>query len=173
MPSKAGGRPGTANFASRIDRMIPRKAAPQARVLAPGYRPASDQEPTFDGQLGRGTPPAGESALVEKLHLDAGDLDQIVVLQRVRRRPATHDLGVDLVVARSGLRAIVQCKRWSRPVGPSIVRDLYGTLLHNGADLGILATTSTISRSAQRFAQGKPLLLLDGAILRLLLSDLP
>ena len=90
---------------------------------------------------------------------------------RLHRRPATHDLGVDLVVARPGLRAIVQCKRWRHPVGPAVVRDLYGTLLHTGADLGILATTSTISQSARRFAQGKPLLLPDGPLLYLLLPD--
>lgn len=53
-----------------------------------------------------------------------------------------------------------------------MIRDLYGTLLHTGADLGILATTSTVSRSARLFAQGKPLLLLDGPILRLLLADI-
>ena len=88
---------------------------------------------------------------------------------RVRRQPATHDLGVDLFVARPGLRAIVQCKHWRHPVGPACVRDLYGTLLHTGADLGILATTSTVSRSAERFAAGKPLLLLDGAALRVLM----
>lgn len=91
---------------------------------------------------------------------------------RVRRQPATHDLGVDLIIIRPGLRAIVQCKHWRHPVGPACVRDLYGTLLHTGADLGILATTSTISRSAERFADGKPLLLLDGAILRLLINRL-
>ena len=88
---------------------------------------------------------------------------------RVRRQPATHDLGVDLFVARPGLRAIVQCKHWRHPVGPACVRDLYGTLLHTGADLGILATTSTVSRSAERFAAGKPLVLLDGATLRVLM----
>jgi restriction system protein len=90
---------------------------------------------------------------------------------RVRRRLATHDSGVDLDLARPGLRAIVQCKHWRHPVGPAVIRDLYGTLLHTGADLGILATTSTISQSARSFAQGKPLLLLDGAILQLLLPN--
>ena len=89
---------------------------------------------------------------------------------RVHRQPATHDLGVDLIIIRPGLRAIVQCKHWRHPVGPACVRDLYGTLLHTGADMGILATTSTISHSAERFADGKPLLLVDGAILRLLIS---
>ena len=91
---------------------------------------------------------------------------------RVHRRPATHDSGVDLVVVRTGFRAIVQCKCWRHPVGPAVVRDLYGTPLHTCADLGVLATTSTVSRSAQRFAQGKPLLLLDGALLRLLVPNL-
>jgi restriction system protein len=91
---------------------------------------------------------------------------------RVRRRQPTHDQGVDLDIARHDLRAIVQCKHWRHPVGPAVIRDLYGTLLHTGADLGILATTSTISQSARSFAQGKPLLLLDGALLQLLLPDL-
>jgi hypothetical protein len=57
----------------------------------------------------------------------------------VRRRHPTHDHGVDLDIARPDLRAIVQCKRWRHPVGPAVVRDLYGTLLNNGTDLGILA----------------------------------
>jgi len=91
---------------------------------------------------------------------------------QVQRRPATHDLGVDLVIVRPKLRAIVQCKNWRRPVGPAAIRDLYGTLLHTGADLGILATTSTISRSAQRFAEGKPLLLIDGPLLQVFLRCL-
>jgi restriction system protein len=90
---------------------------------------------------------------------------------RVHHRPATHDLGIDLDLTRPGLRAIVQCKHWRHPVGLAVVRDLYGTVLHTGADLGILATTTTISHSARSFAQGKPLLLLDGAILQLLLPN--
>lgn len=88
---------------------------------------------------------------------------------RVRRCPATHDQGVDLSISCAGLRGIVQCKRRRHPVGPSVVRELYGTLLHTGADLGILATTSTVSRSTRQFAQGKPLVILDGSILQLLL----
>jgi restriction system protein len=59
---------------------------------------------------------------------------------------------VPLDLARPGLRAIVQCKHWRHPVGPAVIRDLYGTLLHTGADLGILVTTSTVSQSARRFA---------------------
>ena len=75
---------------------------------------------------------------------------------RVHRQPATHDLGVDLFVTRPGLRAIVQCKHWRPPVGPACVRDLYGTLLHTGADLGILATTSTITcKIVKKNAKGK------------------
>lgn len=89
---------------------------------------------------------------------------------RVHRRPATHDLGVDLLISKPGLDAIVQCKQWRHPVGPAVVRDLYGTLLHTGADVGILATTSTITRSAERFSAGKPLLLIDGSILSVLLK---
>lgn len=89
----------------------------------------------------------------------------------VHRRPATHDQGLDLAVARPGLGAIVQCQAWRPPVGPSVVRDLYGIHLHTGADLGVLATTSTVGRSARHFARGKPLLILNGEFLQLLLPD--
>ena len=58
---------------------------------------------------------------------------------RVRHRPATDDLGVDMVLICPSFTAIVQCRNWRHPVEPSVVRDLYGTLLHTGADLGILA----------------------------------
>jgi hypothetical protein len=58
---------------------------------------------------------------------------------RVRRHHLTHDQGVDLDIARPDLRAIVQCKPCRHPVGPAVFRDLYGTLLHNGTELGILA----------------------------------
>lgn len=90
---------------------------------------------------------------------------------RVHSRPATHDLGIDLIICREGQTAIVQCKNWQQPVGPAAIRDLYGTLLHTGAALGILVTPSSLSKAARRFAAGKPLLLIDGPLLRLLLTD--
>ena len=82
---------------------------------------------------------------------------------RVHNTPDTADHGIDLMVTSPrGERAVVQCKRYRGTVGEPVVRDLYGTVLHVGADLGFLVTTGRISRAARIWAQGKPLELIDG-----------
>ena len=42
------------------------------------------------------------------------------------------------------------------------VRDLYGTVMNEGASKGILVTTSHYGRAAYKFAKDKPLELLEG-----------
>ena len=52
---------------------------------------------------------------------------------KVSLRGRSGDLGVDLVLMRpGGKQAIVQCKRYRNTIGPDIVRELYGTLIHEG-----------------------------------------
>lgn len=81
-------------------------------------------------------------------------------------RGRSGDLGVDLVVTRKGgKRAIVQCKRYRNTIGPDIVRELYGTLIHEGVSHAFLVTTADISESARAWAQGKPMTLIDGQAL--------
>ncbi|MBT7318510.1 MAG: restriction endonuclease, partial [Planctomycetes bacterium] len=50
------------------------------------------------------------------------------------------------------------------------VRDLYGTLLNEGATKGILVTTSHYGSDAYKFAKGKPISLLNGSNLLSLLE---
>ncbi|MCP4416426.1 MAG: restriction endonuclease [Chloroflexi bacterium] len=81
-------------------------------------------------------------------------------------RGRSGDLGVDLVVIRNGgRRAVVQCKRYRNKIGPDIVRELYGTLIHEGVSHAFLVTTAAISQSARSWAQGKPMTLIDGETL--------
>lgn len=83
--------------------------------------------------------------------------------------PDTGDHGVDLwVVSPQGERAIVQCKRYRSVVGEAVVRDLYGVMQHEAAPRGFLVTTGGISAAAERWAQDKPIELIDGARLALL-----
>lgn len=83
---------------------------------------------------------------------------------RVENLPAVKDGGIDIIVTDpGGRRAIVQCKRYRGTVGESTVRDLYGTMIHDGAHMGYLVTTGTISTAARRWAVGKPIALIDGA----------
>jgi restriction system protein len=85
---------------------------------------------------------------------------------KVTVRGRSGDLGVDLVLMRQGgKRAIVQCKRYRNTIGPEIVRELYGTLIHEGVSHAFLVTTADISESARAWAQGKPMTLIDGATL--------
>lgn len=85
---------------------------------------------------------------------------------KVEVRGRSGDLGVDLMLARGdGRRAVVQCKRYRYSVGPEIVRELLGTMLHERAVHGFLVTTAEISDGARSWAADKPITLIDGAAL--------
>jgi len=111
-------------------------------------------------------------SLDEMYALSPGDFEAYVAQlfrhkgHRVRLRGRSGDLGVDLeVVDAQGRRAIVQCKRYQSTVGAEIVRELYGTFIHEEAVRGYLVTTAEISAAARDWAAGKPLTLIDGATL--------
>jgi HJR/Mrr/RecB family endonuclease len=92
----------------------------------------------------------------------------------VRVTQASRDGGVDAVVfdpdpIRGG-KIVIQAKRYAFTVGVSAVRDLYGTIMNEGANKGILVTTSNYGPDAYEFASGKPITLLDGANLLHLLG---
>ena len=76
------------------------------------------------------------------------------------------DGGIDLVLRRDGRRVLVQCKQWRRRRVPvNVVREMYGLLLHHGADEVQIATVGGFTRDAERFASGKPIRLIDGQTL--------
>lgn len=92
----------------------------------------------------------------------------------VKITQASRDGGVDAVAfdpdpIRGG-KIVIQAKRYTNVVGVSAVRDLYGTVLNEGANKGILVTTSNFGNDAYAFVQGKPLTLLNGAELLYLLQ---
>jgi len=87
---------------------------------------------------------------------------------------ASRDSGVDAVAfdpdpIRGG-KIVIQAKRYTNTVGVSAVRDLYGTVLNEGATKGILVTTTDYGPDAYDFAKGKPLTLLNGSNLLHLLE---
>lgn len=92
----------------------------------------------------------------------------------VKVTQASKDGGVDAVVfdpdpIRGG-KIIIQAKRYANTVGVSAVRDLYGTVMNEGAMLGILVTTADYGPDAHNFASNKPLTLLNGGNLLSLLE---
>lgn len=92
-----------------------------------------------------------------------------------RQTRASRDGGVDAVAFDLrpvlGGKVVIQAKRYKGTVGVGAVRDLYGTLLNEGASKGILVTTSGYGAASYEFANGKPLELIDGAGLLHLLAE--
>jgi restriction system protein len=80
------------------------------------------------------------------------------------------DHGVDVVVLTDqGEKWIFQCKRYNGSVGEPVVRDLYGTMLHEEAQRAYLITTGSFTRQAQVWVTGKTIVLYDGeALIRLI-----
>ena len=92
----------------------------------------------------------------------------------VKVTQASRDGGVDAIAfdpdpIRGG-KIVIQAKRYTNAVGLSAVRDLYGTVVNEGATKGILVTTSVYGPDAYEFAKDKPLSLLNGSNLLHLLE---
>jgi restriction system protein len=76
------------------------------------------------------------------------------------------DGGIDLMLRKDGQNIVVQCKQWrSSSVGVSVVREMYGVLMHERADRVIIITSGRFTREAAAFVAGKPLELVDGPAL--------
>lgn len=92
----------------------------------------------------------------------------------VKVTQSSRDGGVDAIAfdpdpIRGG-KIVIQAKRYTNTVGVSAVRDLYGTVEHEGAIKGILVTTSDYGPDAYKFVKGKPITLLNGGNLLHLLE---
>ena len=93
----------------------------------------------------------------------------------VKVTQSSRDGGVDAVAFDNdpirGGKIVIQAKRYTNTVGVSAVRDLYGTVMNEGAMKGILITTADYGPDAYAFAKDKPLTLLNGGHLLHMLKD--
>ncbi len=85
----------------------------------------------------------------------------------VKLTQMSGDGGIDAVAfdpdpIRGG-KIVIQAKHYTKPVSVSAVRDLYGTMMNEGAIKGILVTTATFGSASYAFAADKPLTLLNGS----------
>jgi restriction system protein len=85
---------------------------------------------------------------------------------QVRVTRASRDRGVDAILfdpdpIRGG-KYVIQAKRYTRTVDVSAVRDLYGTVMNEGANRGILISTANFGPDAYEFSKDKPISLIDG-----------
>jgi restriction system protein len=88
---------------------------------------------------------------------------------------SSKDGGVDAIAFDTrpilGGKIVIQAKRYKNTVGVSAVRDLYGTMINEGASKGILVTTSSYGPDAFHFSKDKPIELIDGGGLLYLLNQ--
>src|SRR5207237_1242306 len=70
-----------------------------------------------------------------------------------------------------GCRLVIRTKLYGQAVGSAMVRELFGAVHDAGASKGILITTSHFSSDAIKFAEGKPLELIDRQGLEALLRE--
>jgi restriction system protein len=61
-----------------------------------------------------------------------------------------------------GGKILIQAMRSTVPIGVSSVKELFGSLIHEGAIKGVLVTTSDFTTEAIEFAKNKPLSLING-----------
>jgi restriction system protein len=71
-----------------------------------------------------------------------------------RLTPASGDGGVDIVL---GDGTIVQCKTHRSPASPGVVRELYGTLIHQNAPKAMLVSLSGVTSGVHSFIKDKPI----------------
>ena len=85
----------------------------------------------------------------------------------IRVTQSSRDRGVDAIIfdpnPYKGGKYILQAKRYTNTVGVAAVRDLFGTVINEGANRGILITTASFGPEAYEFAKDKPISLVDGA----------
>lgn len=74
------------------------------------------------------------------------------------------DGGIDIEMTKDGRQHLVQCKKFiTRKVTPHDVRDFFGAMGDRHVDgKGFFVTTNIFTLEAERFAEGKPIELIDG-----------
>jgi hypothetical protein len=94
--------------------------------------------------------------------LQFGFLDKLFASRRGKKIRAAEEKSRDAFLERY--------EKWKSDVELTRRRNLYGTVMAEGATKGIIVTTSGFGPDAHRFARGKPLTLLDGNNLLYLLA---
>lgn len=104
----------------------------------------------------RGMHPSEFEEFTAKLFASMGYQVQIV--------GGANDGGIDIEMTKDGRKSIVQCKKFiTRKVTPHDVRDFFGAMGDRHIDgKGFFVTTNIFTLEAERFAEGKPMELIDG-----------
>ncbi|HEY8070490.1 MAG TPA: restriction endonuclease [Methylocystis sp.] len=82
---------------------------------------------------------------------------------KARVTQASGDQGVDIVAEKRGVRIVIQCKKYSKPVGNRAVQEIVAAIAHEGARRGVVVATADYTPAAVKLAASNQVLLLHHA----------
>lgn len=84
-------------------------------------------------------------------------------VQIAEETPATGDFGADFIILLDGERTVLQCKRFSRPVGVKAVQEAIAAMPYYKCTGAAVITNSTFTRQARELAEESGVILWDGS----------
>jgi len=76
----------------------------------------------------------------------------------------SYDEGIDVIAEKDEIKHYIQCKHYNNKVGVKDVREFYGALSDKlSNDKAFFITTNFFTEKAERFAEDKPIELIDGS----------
>jgi restriction system protein len=72
----------------------------------------------------------------------------------------SHDQGVDVVAEKEGIRVVLQCKLYSKPVGNGAVQEVAAGKAHQNAHFAAVVTNTSYTQAAEDLARSNGVLLL-------------
>lgn len=79
---------------------------------------------------------------------------------KARVTSASGDQGVDIIAETDGYKVALQCKKYASPVGNSAVQEVSSGVQYWGANLGVVVTNNTYTRSALELANVQGVILI-------------
>ena len=74
--------------------------------------------------------------------------------------PKSGDQGIDVLGEKAGVRVVLQCKLYAKPVGNRAVQEAFAGRIHAGANYAAVVTTASFTPSARALAQSTGVALL-------------
>jgi restriction system protein len=136
---------------------LSRNGAEVANLVEYRVMAATRAQPAFQSFSDNLTPAEFEAFYAEQLR--SAGWNARVTLQ-------SRDQGVDVVAEKGGVRVVIQCKLYARPVGNKSVQEAAAARAHERAQYGVVVTNNRYTPAAEALAATNQVLLLH-------YSDLP
>lgn len=79
---------------------------------------------------------------------------------QARTTQSSNDQGIDVIAERDGLKAVFQCKKYSKPVGNAAVQEIVAGKYHEQAQIAAVVSNQEFTRSAKELASTNGVFLL-------------